>query len=82
MEKAHYSKVKFFEKELLNLFQFNDSFLHPLPPLRDWKTSLSIPCPPPLKRLENFANPLPFKVVLKMKYCSEMNYIIKRVTFV
>ena len=46
MEKAHYSKVKFFEKELLNLFQFNDSFLHTLPPTH--------------KRLENVSkHPLP-----------------------
>ena len=66
MEKAHFSKDTFFEKELLNPFQVDKSFLHPLP----------------LKKLENFSNPFTFQVVLEMKYCSEMNYIIQKVRFV
>ena len=65
MEKEHCSKGKSFEKELLNPFQANESFL-----------------PPSSKRLESFSNPFRSQGVLEMKYCPEMDYIIKRVTFV
>ena len=67
MEKVHYSKSKFFEEKLPNPFQDNESFMYTLRPL---------------KRLENFSNPFHFPVVLEMKYCSEIDYIIKRVTFI
>ena len=56
MEKAHCSKSKFFEKELLNPFQVNAY--------------------PSIRILENFSNPFRFHGVLKMKYCSEMDYIV------
>ena len=64
--KGTHLRGKFFRKELLNPCQVNKSFLHSLP----------------LKRLEHFSNPFRFQVVLEIKYCSEIDYIIKRVTFV
>ena len=67
MEKTHYSKRKFLEKELFIPFQVNESFLHPFLTL---------------KRLGNVSNPFRFQVVLEMKYSSEMDYIIRRLTFV
>ena len=65
MEETQCTKSNFFEKELLDSFQVNVSFLHPTP-----------------KRLQSFSNPFRFLVVLEMKCCSEIDYIVVRVAFV
>ena len=54
MKKAHCSKSKLFEKELLDPFQ----------------VSVFFPPPPPLPTKE-----------IRMKYCSEIDYIVVRVNF-
>ena len=50
MGKAHCSNSKFFEKDILNPFQVNVSFLPP----------------PSLRRLENFSNTFRFQEVLEL----------------
>ena len=71
MEKTHYSEGKFFWKR--TTLPIPGQWILSAPP-----TTPTLPLP--LKRLENFSNPFHFPVVLEMKYCSEMDYTIKRVT--